>query len=979
MNPARWNRLQELFYAASGMEARNRRVYLESECASDPSLRLQVESLILSSGEDVTGVLESVQRLAASAMSTGAGDRIGNYEVVRELGHGGMGSVFLATRADDQYRKEVAIKLMNLAIAGPEMQARFRAERQILADLDHPNIARLLDGGATPSGLPYVVMEYVDGAPIDVYSRERNLSVAERLALFRQLCDAVIYAHRNLVVHRDIKPANVLVGRDGAPKLLDFGIAKLVGNGAPATVALTQVSERLMTPEYASPEQARGEPITTSSDIYSLGVLLYELLTGHRPFEVESRTAAGIRKTVCEAEPRRPSERGGRELKGDLDNIVLMAMRKEPQRRYASVDRFSEDIRRYLEGFPVLARDDTWGYRTGKFVRRHRWSVAAASVFLVLVIAFGAAMGLLARRVAAERDIAMTERRNAEQVSQFLIDSFRLADRSGTQGRTLTAQEVLDRGSDRIFKQLKDQPAVRAKMMNTMGQVYESLGLYDQARLLLTDALAIRRRAPGDPGEDTVESFASLGELLDTKGDFAGAESWYRQALAAEARISGPDSAATATVKAKLASALTGQAKAREAARLLKESLDTRKRLFGDESSAVADSLFRQGQLENSQEKFAAAEPYFRQALAIRRRALGPEDPETVNTIGELASLLSARGRLNEAETLQRESLGLHRKLYGASHILVAQDLATLGVLRFNAGDYREAAAMDRQAADIFRAALGPESPQLADALVELGNATERLGHFPEAEANIRQALAMDTKLLGEHHPETASAAHNLVNVLHDQGKNVEAEKLMDGLVARQRDQDARSPALAFNLAGLGGLKRARGDFAGADRDYQEALPIFRKAFGERHSTYARALTSLAGNRVSMGDLKSSEATLNQAVGILRAADRMNPLDLSYPLVALAQDLLLQSRPAEAEPPAREAFEIRRKRLPAGDSRAALAESVLGGSLAALRRYAEAEPLLVESHRDLLKMRGDRSLDAELRRLADFYRLTGAH
>jgi len=962
MNPARWDRLQELFHAASGMEAPSRQAYLEAECTSDPSLRLQVESLILSSGETVTGVLESVQRLAASAMGAAPGERIGNYEVIRALGHGGMGSVFLAIRADDQYRKEVAIKVMNLAIAGPDMQARFRAERQILADLDHPNIARLLDGGETAWGLPYVVMEYIDGSPIDVFSRERNLSVAQRLALFRGLCEAVIYAHSHLVVHRDIKPANVLVGRDGAPKLLDFGIAKLLGG--PATVALTQMSERLMTPEYASPEQARGEPITTSSDIYSLGVVLYELLTGHRPFEAGTP---------------RPGDRGGRELKGDLGNIVLMAMRGEPQRRYASADRFSEDIRRYLEGFPVLAKDDTWGYRTGKFLRRHRWSVAAAAVFLLLVIAFGTAMALLARRVAAERDIANTERRNAEQVSEFLIDSFRLADRSGTEGRTLTAQEVLDRGSRRIFKQLQDQPAVRAKMMNTMGEVYESLGLYGRALALLTDALAIRRRLPGGNSEDAVETLVSLGELLDTKGDFAGAESWYRQALSGERRISGPDSAATAAVKAKLASALTGSAKVAEAARLLKESLTTRESLFGNESAAAADSLFRLGQLENSRERFAAAEPYFQQALAIRRRALGPENPETVNTIGELASLLNTRGRLNEAETLQRESLALHRKLYGDSHILVGQDLAALGVLRFNAGDYNQAAAMDRQAADIFRSALGPRSPQLADALVELGNTIERLGHFPEAERDIREALAMDTKLLGEHHPDTANAAHNLVNVLHDQGKNGEAEKLMSGLVAWQRSYDALSPALAFNLAGLGGLKRARGDFAGADRDFGEALPIFRKAFGERHSTYARALTSLAGNRVSMGDLKGSEATLKQAVRILRNEDRTNPLDLCYPLIALAQDLLLQSRPAEAEPLAREAFDARRSRLPAGDSRVALAESVLGGSLAALRRYPEAEPLLIESHRDLLKMRGDQSLKPELRRLGDFHRLTGVY
>jgi serine/threonine-protein kinase len=970
MTPDRWDRLQRLFYAASGMEPSGRKAYLEAECSADPSLRLQVESLILSSTETaVTGVMESLQFLAASAISVNIGERLGNYEVIRELGRGGMGSVFLAVRADDQFRKQVAIKLMNVAIAGPEMLARFRAERQILADLDHPNIARMLDGGATPSGMPYVVMEYIDGLPIDIYCQVHGLEIPERLALFRQLCDAVMYAHRNLIVHRDLKPANVMVGADGVAKLLDFGIAKLVrDDGAPRTIALTQVSERLMTPEYASPEQARGEPVTTASDIYSLGVLLYELLAGRRPFEIEGRTAVEIQKTICDTEPRRPSTHGRRELEGDLDNIVLMAMRKEPLRRYASVDQFSEDIRRYLDGFPVMAREDTWGYRTGKFVRRHRWSVSAAAVFLILLIAFGAAMALLAKRVAAERDIANTERRNAEQVSQFLIDSFRLADRSGTQGRTLTAQEVLDRGSDRIFKQLADQPVVRAKMMNTMGEVYESLGLYDRAQLLLTNALATH---------PTVESLTSLGELAETRGEFGPAESWYRKALAGERKASGPDSGETAAIEAKLASALTGSAKDAEAERLLKQSLATRDKLFGKDSAPVADSLMRLGKLRESQQKFAESEPYYRQALAIRRRVLGPENPETVNAIGQLAFLLNTRGNLNEAEKLQRESLALHRKLYGENHILVAEDLAALGILRFNAGDYREAIAMDQQAADIFRAALGPESPQLADAIIEKGNALERAGQLTEAEADIRAGLAMNVRLLGEHHPETASAEHNLVNILHDEGKNAEAEKLMTRIVAWQRGEDSQSPALAFNLAGLGGLKRARGDFAGADRDYAEALVIFRKAFGERHSTYGRALTSLANNRIALGDLKQSETDLRTAIAIIRKADQANPLDLSFPLVALAQDLLLQKRAQDAEAPAREALTLRQKLLPSNDLRVAIAESVLGGSLAAQGKYAEAEPLLVESHRNLLKLQNDRSAAPELRRLADFYRLTG--
>ncbi len=684
MKQDRWSRLQAIFYAAAEIEPSGRGEYLDRACGEDRSLRREIDSLI-SDTQDHRTFTRAIGQMAASIVGVCVGDKLGPWQIVRELGKGGMGSVFLAVRADDQYRQQAAVKTMNIGLSGPDMMKRFRAERQILANLDHPNIARLLDGGATVAGIPYVVMEFVDGIPIDVFCREHVPGVRRRLVLFRQLCEAITYAHRNLVVHRDIKPANVLVTADGIPKLLDFGIAKLIGDDASReNAALTRMNERLMTPEYASPEQVRGQAITTATDVYSLGVLLYELLTDHRPFKIGSANPIDILRTIDTTEPPRPSTQGPGELRGDLDNIVLMAMRKEPARRYASVDHFSEDIRRYLDGFPVLAREDTWRYRAGKFVRRHRWAVTAAAVFLVVLIAFGAGMALLARRVAAERDTAMTERHNAQQVAQFLIDSFRLADRSGQQGHTVTAQEILDRGSERISKQLNEQPAVRARMMNTMGEVYESLGLYDRAQILLNNALTIRRQVAGPQSarsQDVVESLSALGELVETKGDYAAAETYYRKALASEEAISGHDSAASAAIKAMLGSALASGAKAEEAGRLLNQSLTTRQQIFGDRSAPVADSVMRLGQLYNDLQRFAEAEPYFRRALSIRRAVLGEENPETANSVSELAALLNTLGQLNEAEALQREALALHRKLYGESHILVAEDLAAVGVL----------------------------------------------------------------------------------------------------------------------------------------------------------------------------------------------------------------------------------------------------------------------------------------------------------
>ena len=450
MNPDRWQRLQTLFNAAVEMTPDQRGAYLADACDDDLSLARQVESLLVSSDEAGQFIEGAVEEAAASAARADMiGRRIGPYEVVGELGHGGMGTVYLARRADAEYESLVAIKLVR-GVHSASLLGRFRSERQILASLSHPNIARLLDGGTTPEGYPYVVMEHVDGEPIDRYCDTRHLPIEARLELFRAVCLAVQHAHKNLVVHRDLKPSNILVTQAGVPKLLDFGIAKLLDPElAEHTVVETGTATRLLTPSYASPEQVRGENITVATDVYSLGVVLYELLTGQVPFHFRGRGALEIERVICEEEPTRPStlvtrdgdgadtngnapkmsaaelsrarnlmpDRLRRRLAGDLDTIVLKALRKEPNRRYESADQFAEDVRRHLDGLPVIARVDTWTYRANKFVRRHRLGVAAAAVFIVVLLGFATAMAAQARRVARERDVASLERAKAEQVS----------------------------------------------------------------------------------------------------------------------------------------------------------------------------------------------------------------------------------------------------------------------------------------------------------------------------------------------------------------------------------------------------------------------------------------------------------------------------------------------------------------------------------------------------------------------------------
>jgi serine/threonine protein kinase len=416
MTSERWARIQELFFGAIALKADEREEFIESACAGDSLLRRQLESLIQcdesSEGVITAPVAAAVGRAAFSDVLA-PGERVGTYSILRELGRGGMGAVYLAARAGEQFKQNVAIKVVRAGVASEEVHLRFRVERQILANLNHPNIARLLDGGVTPQGLQYLVMEFVEGVPLDSWVAERGLGMPARLKLFREVCDAVQYAHQNLVVHRDLKPSNILVTPDGTPKLLDFGIAKLLSpDQMEQTVAVTAAWERLMTPEYASPEQVRGQPVTTATDVYALGVLLYELLTGFRPFHFESSTPYEIDRVICTHEPERPSthalrspDRRLRErahcLKGDLDNIVLMAMRKEPERRYSSAIQLSDDIRRYQEGFPVLARPDRWHYRTAKFLRRHRLAAAGAALFAIMIMAFTAGMAVLTAR--AER------------------------------------------------------------------------------------------------------------------------------------------------------------------------------------------------------------------------------------------------------------------------------------------------------------------------------------------------------------------------------------------------------------------------------------------------------------------------------------------------------------------------------------------------------------------------------------------------
>lgn len=903
MDAARWTQIQTLFDAALEREPTEREVFLQTACADDPDLLAEVRSL-LAADADAHPILDSLA-LDAIALPTdllpegllpAEGERVGPYRIVRPLGQGGMGAVFLAERADGQFEQRVALKLIRGGAASTQGVQRFHSERQILARLQHPHIARLLDGGLTDDGQPFFAMEYIDGVPLDRYCETHACSVDERLRLVRIVCKAVQYAHRRLVVHRDLKPSNILVTEEGTVKLLDFGIAKMLmdGNDAMTDRALTQTGHAVMTPAYAAPEQIRRAPVTTATDVYALGVVLYELLAGQRPFDLAGCSPADVERIVGEQVPAPPSAVASldrqRALRGDLDTIVLKALRKEPERRYASAEQLADDLQRHLEGRPVTAQPDTVGYRTRKFFQRHRASVAAAA-FVVIVVA--ALVGFYTAQLAQERDRAQLEAETATQVSNFLQDVFKSSDPSEAMGDTVSVRTVLERGAQRIDTDLEGQPNVQARLLDVMGEVYLNLGQYDKAQPMLERGLELRRQVHGERHADVASSMDHLAFLHEKTGDYEEAERFNRRALSMRRTLHGDEHPAVAESLNRLAGLLMHKGTYEEAEPLYRQSLTLRQRLLGDEHPEVAVTMNDLALLLHRRGKLGEAEQYVRQSLALNRTHYGEKPhPNVASSLGLLGAVLDEKGAYAAAEDTYREALAMSRALYGDEpHPAIATSLNNLaGVLRTQ-GEYDEALPLLREMTTIDRRLHGDEHPNVATGLNSLALLLEDMRRYNEAEQYSWETLRILRATVGDEHPYVAFAMNNLGMLLFRMENYEEAEPLLrQSLALRQTLYEDSHPGVARAMSNVGVLLHRTGEHDEADRLLRQALILRRDIYGDNHPEVASSLDGLGWLLHDTGAHDEAEPLLRQALAILRASkgdDHRQTATVAYHLASV--------------------------------------------------------------------------------------------
>ncbi len=848
MDQDRHERIFELFHAAAALPEAERESFLSRESGGDDSLVTEVVDLL---AHDPGSLSPEPWRAAPELIGT----VIDQYRLLEILGAGGMGEVYLAEQ-EEPIRRKVALKIIKLGMDTKEVIARFRSERQALALMDHANIAKIHDAGATKEGRPYFVMEFVEGIPITHYCDRHRLTTRERLGLFVLVCQAIHHAHQKGVIHRDIKPTNVLVSRQdeiAIPKVIDFGVAKATSREQTQSTVLTVQGQLVGTPEYMSPEQAEmsGRFVDTTTDVYSLGVLLYELLTGVLPFESGVLREADfdeIRRIIREDEPAKPSSRLSipgdqatvaarnrqtsttalaKRVRGDLDWITMRALEKDRSRRYQSASELALDIERYLRDEPVVAGPPSTTYRMTKLIKRHRRAVGTlAAIVVALAIGLGVSTTMFFRAEIA-REQAVNEARKAERINTFMQEMLGSVN-PAEMGKDVTVRQALDEAAERVETELTDQPEIMAEVRSTIGNTYAALGLYDAAELHLKEALATRRRVLGDDHPDVATGLHNLATLREMQGDYAEAE------------------------------------------RLVRQALSLRKAHLGEEHAGVVPGLVRLSTVHLMQGRFDDAETVGLEALRIAESAPAPDELAVAEALENLGNIYVQLGRDDKSETILQRVLAIRENAMGPDHIEVAFALNNLGEHYREHGRYGEAEPLLKRAQAIKEQVLGEDHPSIALGLTNLGNLYIEQGRYEDAEPLLERALGITEKVMGPDHPGAARVLYRLGGICYFREQLAPAERYYQrALAVWEGALGPDHPNVALALMALGDLSVEQDRPDQADSLYRRAIEIMEQALGPDHNNVAFALHGLAGSLHLQQRDAEAEAVLQRALTIL--------------------------------------------------------------------------------------------------------------
>lgn len=908
ITPEQWLRVKDIVGSALDCKEGDQQAFLDAACAGDEALRLEVDSLIAayyaSDSLSFHGLGEAFGVVPETPRT------IGPYRLERELGAGGMGQVWLAEQTEPVHR-HVALKLIRAGLYDKHVAQRFFAERQSLALMSHPAIAKIFDAGTTPAGQPYLVMEYVDGCPITEYCDTHKLAIVERLKLFQLVCDGVQHAHQKAIIHRDLKPSNILVTEiDGrpVPRIIDFGVAKGVTRGVGVKTLFTQVGSLIGTLGYMSPEQSEfsGEDIDTRSDVYSLGVVLYELLVGALPFDVKKLDSYASLHRLRESEAQRPSRRLKslgeactvsahsrgtevlplvRQLQGDLDAITLKALEKDRRRRYATPSDLAADINNYLCNAPVTAHAPSLGYRARKYVRRHRLGATLAGTGLALLVGFVAFQSIQVRNIRQERD-------RADRITDFMTNIFKVSDPSEARGNTVTAREILDKSSREIEAGRGLDATVQSQLMDVMAETYMGLGLYSRARGLAERAFESRRQALGPDDPKTLESMKLLATVLFHDGRDADAEALFRRTVEAQTRVLGPRSAPTLETRNELAVTLIREAHHAEAEKIERDVITKEWATVGRENILTLRSMNTLASALRGESRFDEAEKMFRQLLIIEQRVLGADLPFTLTTMHSLANMLSEQGRYTEAEAMYRETLAIQRRILGTDHPETASTLTTLAnTVARSVNRMPEAEAMYRDAIAVQLRVVGPDHIFTTRAQEGLANVLLDEHRYAEAEPLFRDILKTRQRVLGSDHTDVLVTQYNLADVLIGEKRFSDAEQLMRKTLEQQtRVLDANDPDTLASRTLLASILIKEGRPQQAVDLAKQSLDVQLRVLGPQHHDTQETLLQLGEALSHLGHYAQAQSLYLRTINEIEAQPKGDPAVAWYNIACIAAD-----------------------------------------------------------------------------------------